>query len=99
MYPSLFCYAVELQASSRHRLKCPQWVVSYYSWSPNGRTWTKLYVALLLLTDTTSTVLSVTWLYNLCIVNLPFKVNLSAYADANWMIAAGTASNVSTRAD
>ncbi|KAJ7252038.1 hypothetical protein C8J57DRAFT_1665666 [Mycena rebaudengoi] len=56
-------------------------VVTYYSRFPNDRTWTKLYVALLLLTDTTSTVLSVAWLYNLCIVNFP-------YADANWMIAA-----------
>ncbi|KAJ7272292.1 hypothetical protein C8J57DRAFT_1467777 [Mycena rebaudengoi] len=60
-------------------------VFTYYARFPNDRSWTKLFVALLLLTDTVGTILAICWLYNLTISNF---LNLQAYADANWMIAA-----------
>ncbi|KAJ7223907.1 hypothetical protein C8J57DRAFT_1731375 [Mycena rebaudengoi] len=57
----------------------------YYTHYPNDPTWIRLYVALLLLTDTVGTVLAIYWLYDLVIKNF---LNLPAYGVANWMLAA-----------
>ncbi|KAJ7263837.1 hypothetical protein C8J57DRAFT_1332938 [Mycena rebaudengoi] len=56
-------------------------VFTYYGRFPNDRLWTKLYVGLLLLTDTVGTILAIAWLYNLTMIN--FRKH-TAYGAANW---------------